>query len=84
VIDQWLAGELRLLATRIHRDLTRGYGFQGSYDTVRRYVERTRPRQTPRVQERFETALGHQAQVDWSYEQPIRTSSGLQLPLYLP
>lgn len=82
VIDQWLAGEPRLLATRIHQDLTRDYGFQGSYDTVRRYVERARPRQTPRIEERFETAPGHQAQVDWSHEQPIRTSSGLELPLY--
>jgi transposase len=34
------------------------------------------------VSERFETAPGHQAQVDWSHEEPIRTSSGLELPLY--
>ena len=32
--------------------------------------------------ERFETAPGHQAQVDWAHEQPIRTTSGLELPLY--
>ena len=44
LIDQWLAGEPRLLATRIHQDLVRDYGFTGSYDTVRRYTERTRPR----------------------------------------
>jgi transposase len=82
VIDQWLAGEPRLLATRIHQDLVRDYGFQGSYDTVRRYVERTRPPRAPLVEERFETAPGHQAQVDWSHEQPLRTPSGLELPLY--
>ena len=35
-----------------------------------------------RTEERFETAPGHQAQIDWSHEQPIRTSSGLELPLY--
>ncbi|HTU85130.1 MAG TPA: hypothetical protein VMF57_06115 [Solirubrobacteraceae bacterium] len=39
VIDQWLAKEPRLLATRVHQDLVRDYGFEGSYNTVRRYVE---------------------------------------------
>ena len=29
LIDQWLAGEPRLLATRIHQDLVRDYGFHG-------------------------------------------------------
>ena len=82
VIDQWLAATPGLLATRIHQDLVRDYGFQGGYNTVRRYVERARPRLTPRQQERFETRPGHQAQVDWSHEQPIKTSSGLELPLY--
>jgi transposase len=82
LIDQWLAGEPRLLATRIHQDLVRDYGFTGSYNTVRRYTERTRPRPEPRMTERFETAPGHQAQIDWSHEQPIRTTSGLELPLY--
>ena len=82
LIDQWLAGEPRLLSTRIHQDLVRDYGFQGGYDTVRRYVERARPRREQKVEKRFETAAGHQAQIDWSHEQPIRTTSGLELPLY--
>ena len=82
LIDQWLAAEPRLLATRVHQDLVRDYGFDGSYNTVRRYVERARPRPPRRSEERFETAPGFQAQVDWSHEQPIRTSSGLELPLY--
>ncbi len=47
LIDQWLAAEPRLLATRIHQDLVRDYGFEGSYNTVRRYTERTRPRPEP-------------------------------------
>jgi hypothetical protein len=38
LIDQWLAAEPRLLATRVHQDLVRDYGFEGSYNTVRRYV----------------------------------------------
>ena len=82
LIDQWLAAEPRLLATRVHQDLVRDYGFEGSYNTVRRYVERSRPTPPRRAEERFETAPGFQAQVDWSHEQPIQTSSGLELPLY--
>ena len=30
LIDQWLAAEPRLLATRVHQDLVRDYGFEGS------------------------------------------------------
>ena len=82
LIDQWLAAQPRLQATRIHQDLVRDYGFDGAYNTVRRYVERARPRPERRSEQRFETAPGVQAQVDWSHEPPIRTSSGLELPLY--
>lgn len=82
LIDQWLAAAPALQAMRIHQDLQRDYGFCGSYQTVRRYVEQTRVREEEPVQERFETAPGHQAQVDWSHEQPIRTPEGLELPLY--
>jgi transposase len=82
VIDQWLAAQPKLLATRVHQDLVRDYGFEGSYNTVRRYVERSRPKTPARSEARFETAPGFQAQVDWSHEEPIRTRSGLELPLY--
>jgi transposase len=85
MIDQWLAKCPGLLATRVHQDLVRDYGFEGCYQTVRRYVERARPvEESVRVgaEERFETAPGHQAQVDWSHEAPIVTASGLELPLY--
>ncbi len=85
MVDQWLADCPRLLATRVYQDLVRDYGFAGGYQTVRRYVERSRPA-LPGVEtgpeRRFETAPGHQAQVDWSHEQPICTRSGLELPLY--
>jgi transposase len=81
VIESWLEKEPRLRATRIHQDLVRDYGFSGNYQTVRRYVERIKSkRQLP--EERFETAAGHQAQVDWSHEEPIITPEGLALPLY--
>ncbi len=82
-IDQWLAKTPSLDATRIHQDLVRDFGFDGSYQTVRRYVERARPAPEPDYDgDRFETAPGHQAQVDWSHESPIRTPEGLELPLY--
>ena len=82
LIDQWLAREPALLATRIHQDLTRDYGFVGDYQTVRRYVARARPRPERACEQRFETAPGWQAQVDWSHEQPLVTASGIELPLY--
>jgi transposase len=83
-IESWLEKEPRLLATRIHQDLVRDYGFSGGYQIVRRYVEEIRPAKLPPqlAEERFETAPGHQAQVDWSYEEPILTPEGLALPLY--
>jgi len=76
LIDQWLAARPRLLATRVHQDLVRDYGFGGSDNTVRGYVERSRPGPEPQGEERFETRPGVQAQVDWSHEEPIRTPSG--------
>lgn len=82
LIDQWLANDAGLQVTRIHQDLVRDYGFTGAYQTVLRYVVQARPRAPEPPSERFETAPGHQAQVDWSHEAPIRTSTGLERPLY--
>jgi transposase len=82
LIDRWLEKEPKLRATRIHQDLVRDYGFSGNYQTVRRYVEEVRPKPPQLAEERFETPPGHQAQVDWSYEEPILTLEGLALPLY--
>jgi transposase len=82
VIDRWLEKEPRLRTTRIHQDLVRDHGFSGGYQTVRRYVEEVRPKPPRLAEERFESAPGHQAQVDWSYEQPLVTPEGLALPLY--
>jgi transposase len=83
IIESWLEKEPRLRATRIHQDLLRDYGFSGNYQTVRRYVEQLKLAKLPALaEERFETAPGHQAQVDWSYEESILTAEGLALPLY--
>jgi len=81
LIDAWLAKEPALLATRIHQDLQRDYGFAGDYQTVRRYVEQVRPRLPREPEERFEIAPGWQAQVDWSCEEPLVTAAGIELPL---
>jgi transposase len=83
IIESWLEREPRLRAARIHQDLLRDYGFCGNYQTVRRYVEQIKLAKLPALaEERFETAPGYQAQVDWSYEEPILTAEGLTLPLY--
>jgi transposase len=82
IIDGWLCRTPPSQAKRIHQDLVRDYGFAGSYQTVRRYVELTLPRSPREPEERFETAPGAQAQVDWSHEEPLKTSSGIELPLY--
>ena len=82
-VEAWLEKEPRLRATRIHQDLVRDYGFCGGYQIVQRYVRDLRGAKELRaVEERFETAPGHQAQVDWSYEEPIVGAEGLDLPLY--
>ena len=66
IIQSWLEKEPRLRATRIHQDLVRDYG-TGNYETVRRYVEQLMlAKHSALTEERFETAAGHQAQVDWS------------------
>ncbi len=82
LVDAWLAKTPPPQAKRIHQDLVRDYGFSGSYQTVRRYVEAARPKPPAEPEERFETAPGHQAQVDWSHEEPLTTPSGIELPLY--
>ena len=81
-VKRYLESGVQPIYRRRRMPSKRDYGFDGGYNTVRRYVERARPRSEPRTAERFETAPGLQAQVDWSHEQPIRTTSGLELPLY--
>jgi transposase len=83
IVDRWLEKEPNLRATRIHQDLVRDYGFSGGYQIVQRYVRDLKAAKDPRIsEERFESAPGHQAQVDWSHEEPILTPEGLALPLY--
>jgi transposase len=69
LIAQWLARTPGLRATRIYRDLRTHYGFPGSYPIVPRVVRTLRPPRPVEAHPRFETAPGHQAQADWSYEE---------------
>jgi transposase len=69
MIAQGLARTPGLRATRIDRDLRTHYGFLGSYPIVQRVVRTLRPPCPVEAYPRFETAPGHQAQADWSYEE---------------
>lgn len=53
-----------LSAQRIWQDLVCDYGFEGSYDSVKRYVRRLKARSPKRIW-RIETLPGEEAQVDF-------------------
>ncbi len=56
--------EAGLSAQRIHQDLVTEHGFEGSYESVKRFVRRTLTRR-PLPFRRMETPPGEQAQVDF-------------------
>ncbi|MBW2510156.1 MAG: IS21 family transposase [Deltaproteobacteria bacterium] len=68
--EDWLrrriraAEPIRLPATVLHREIA-AMGFDGSARSVRRFVARLYPVAEPEPVVRFETAPGHQAQMDW-------------------
>ena len=68
--EDWLrrrveaADPIRLPATVLHREIA-AMGFSGSERTVRRFVAGLYPTPKPEPIVRFETAPGHQAQMDW-------------------
>lgn len=68
--EQWLrrrveaAAPIRLPATVSHREF-KAMGYEGTERTVRRFVASLRPAAEPEPIVRFETAPGHQAQMDW-------------------
>jgi transposase len=63
LIEGWLSKD-DYQATRIH-ELLILQGFQGSYTTARRYVQRIKERRDRKAYVRFETMPGQQAQVDF-------------------
>ena len=62
-------------AKRIHQDLVTEYGFDGSYYSVRRYVNRLQ-RGRPLPFRRFESPPGQDAQIDFGVGAPIVTVDG--------
>ena len=63
LIQGWLSQQ-DYQASRIH-ELVLGQGYQGSYDTVRRYVGSIKEQRDRTAYIRFETMPGQQAQVDF-------------------
>ena len=55
----------RVEASVVHGVLRREFGFVGSYQSVRRYLERVFPAPAVRAMRRVETPAGVQAQHDW-------------------
>lgn len=67
---QWLrqrAPEVGYSARILYQELKAGYGYTGSYETVKRFVAPLRElaESEALTQTRFETAPGQQSQVDW-------------------
>ena len=58
------AAPRRLPATALHREIA-AMGYTGSVRTVRRFLATLQPKIEPEPLVRFETAPGHQAQMDW-------------------
>ena len=67
--------ELGLSATRIHQDLKAEHGYQGSYYSVRRYVNRIQE-STPLPFRRMECLPGEEAQIDFGMAAPVIGADG--------
>ena len=52
-------------ATVLHREIT-ALGFEGNYETTKRFLRTLKPAKTPEPIVRFETAPGEQMQFDWA------------------
>ena len=65
-VERRLAACPDLRATVLHRELRDGYGYSGSYTSLRRRVVELRPRDTAEPELRFETGPGIQTQGDWT------------------
>src|SRR5712691_6255497 len=65
-VERRLAACPDLRATVLHRELREGYGYTGSYTSLRRRVVELRPTETSEPEIRFETGPGIQTQGDWT------------------
>lgn len=73
-----------LSAYLIHQEISKA-GFSGSYDPVQRYVKTLKDKEAvnKKTTVRFETAPGHQAQVDWGYCGHSIDKNGKLKPIYV-
>jgi transposase len=65
-VERRLASCPHLRATVLLRELREGYGYRGSYASLRRRVLVLRPAETAEPELRFETGPGIQTQGDWT------------------
>ncbi|MFD7770467.1 IS21 family transposase [Streptomyces sp. NPDC059787] len=87
LVDSMLRAEILMKAAVIHGRLVAEYGFTGSYQRVKLYVQEARPRIaeelgiTPKelagMHRRFEVVPGAQAQVDWGDEGKLLAHMGI-------
>lgn len=71
--------EQKLSAQRIYQDLVVEYGYQFSYDSVKRYVRKLKA-QTPKLCGRIHTAPGEEGQVDFGQGAPTRKNGRYLCP----
>ena len=64
-----------LKAIRIYQDLVREFGFQGSYDTVKKYVAKIK-KSPPKAYMVLHSLPGEEAQVDFGYIGTIKLPDG--------
>jgi transposase len=79
------AAQVNFSARILFQELKRERGFEGSYDTVRRFVAPLRAAATPDrlCQTRFETAPGQQSQIDWGEVRTYLRNQPIKLHLFV-
>ncbi|MFZ1486578.1 MAG: DDE-type integrase/transposase/recombinase, partial [Nostocoides sp.] len=79
VVEVWLRADITIKGAVVHERLVVEYGFSGSYQRVKEYLAKERPRLAAELaagdenpltglHRRFEVVPGAQAQVDWGEE----------------
>lgn len=79
VVESWLRADITIKGAVVHERLVAEYGFTGSYQRVKEYLAKERPRLAAELavgdenpltglHRRFEVVPGAQAQVDWGEE----------------
>lgn len=88
VVEAWLRADVSLKGTVIHERLVAEHGFTGSYQRVKMFLARARPRIAAELADgddnpltglhrRFEVVPGAQAQVDWGDEGDLLGHAGI-------